>query len=294
MKDKNIYDLSPKVKLSLLSKLNDYYSMEKEHTILIMPFFGLLHPISNEPRPILNHVDLNIMNIMKNQFKDVIVYPGDNKYISSYNLAINEEIEGFAKQQYFLSSIFNRPTSFSSNSKWYENIISNLDKEIVLPYSTAFDIDDIDELIAYVKKVYKETSKKDKLTKVCLVCPLSYIGEINDENYNKIKEYISSIKGSLYFAHNQADTYMYNNYQYYLYNEKYIEKFINSIQDFAKTYNKQVSIEAKEVLKIDELLEVILSCETEEKIIEIIENIDVDKSYENFNINSNNKIIKRN
>ena len=127
MSNKKLYDLSPKVKLSLLGKLNDYYCMEKEHTILIMPFFGLLHPISKEPRPILNHVDLNIINIMKNQFKDVIVYPGDNKYVSAYNLSVDEEIENFAKQQYCLSSMVNRPTSFSSNSIWYENIIYIVD-----------------------------------------------------------------------------------------------------------------------------------------------------------------------
>ena len=66
MENKNFYDLSPKVKAVLLGKLNDYYCTEKEHTVLIIPFFGLLHPISNEPRLILNHVDLNIINHLLN------------------------------------------------------------------------------------------------------------------------------------------------------------------------------------------------------------------------------------
>ena len=295
MSNKSVYDLESKIKISLLSKLNDYYCIEKERTILIMPFFGLLHPISNEPRPILNHVDLNILNIMKNQFKDVIVYPGDNKYISSYNLSVNEEIESFAKQQYYLSSVVNRPTSFSSESKWYEEIINNLDEEIVLPYNTAFDIGDINELISYIKNIYKVTSKTDKLTKICLICPLSYINENNDENYNKLKNYISSINGLLYFAQNQADTYMYNNYQFYLYDEQYGEKFINSIQDFVKEYNSQVSKEAKKVLKVDELCELILNGEfgsSEKEIIERIEQIDVDRLYESVNLTIDKQVKK--
>ena len=295
MSNKSVYDLESKIKISLLSKLNDYYCIEKERTILIMPFFGLLHPISNEPRPILNHVDLNILNIMKNQFKDVIVYPGDNKYISAYNLSINEETENFAKQQYYLSSMVNRPTSFFSNSKWYENIINNIDKQIVLPYNTAFDIGDINELISYIKNIYKVTSKTDKLTKICLICPLSYINENNDENYNKLKNYISSINGLLYFAQNQADTYMYNNYQFYLYDEQYGEKFINSIQDFVKEYNSQVSKEAKKVLKVDELCELILNGEfgsSEKEIIERIEQIDVDRLYESVNLTIDKQVKK--
>lgn len=295
MSNKNFYDLSPKVKAVLLGKLNDYYCTEKEHTVLIMPFFGLLHPISNEPRPILNHVDLNILNIMKNQFKDVIVYPGDNKYISAYNLYVNKEIESFAKQQYYLSAMVNRPTSFSSNSKWYENIINNLDEEMVLPYNTAFDIGDINELISYIKIIYKEASKTDKLTKICLICPTSHISENNDENYNKLKNFIASINGLLYFAHNQADTYMYNNYQYYLYDDKYSEKFINSIQDFVKVYNSKISKEAKKVLKADELCELILNDQfgnNENEIIERIEQIDVDGLYESANLKIDKQVKK--
>lgn len=296
MSNKNFYDLSPKVKAVLLGKLNDYYCTEKEHTVLIIPFFGLLHPISNEPRPILNHVDLNIINIMKKQFKDVIVYPGDNKYFSSYNLSLTEEIESFAKQQYYLSNMVNRPTSFSSNSKWYENIINNVDSEIVLPYNTAFEIKDINQLISYVESVYKEASKTDKLTKICLICPLSYISEMNNENYNKIKNCISSINGTLYFAQNQADTYMYNNGQFYLYDERYEEKFINSIQDFAKTYIAKVSKEAKKVLKTDELCELILNGQfgnSENEIIERIEQIDVDRLYESANLTIDKQVKKR-
>ena len=296
MSNKSIYDLPPKIKISLLSILNDYYCKEKEHTIVIMPFFGLLHPISNEPRPILNHVDLNILNIMKNQFKNVIVYPGDSKYISSYNLSVNEEIESFAKQQYYLSSVVNRPTSFSSESKWYEEIINNLDEEIVLPYNTAFDIGDINELITYIKNVYKEVSKTDKLAKICLVSPSSYINENNEENYNKLNKFISSINGSLYFAHNQADTYIYNNYQYYLYDDKYNGKFINSIQDFVKVYNSNISKEAKKVIKVDEICENILNGEfgnNENQIIETIEQIDVDRLYESANLTIERQVKKR-
>lgn len=296
MSNKNFYDLSPKVKAILLGILNDYYCVEKEHTILIMPFFGLLHPISNEPRLILNHVDLNIMNIMKNQFKEVIVYPGDNRYFSAYNLSINEEIENLAKQQYYFSNMANRPTSFSADSKWYENIKDNLDSEIVLPYNTAFEIEDINQLISYVEKVCRDASKTDKLTKICLICPLSYISEMNNENYNKIKNCISSINGSLYFAQNQADTYMYNNGQFYLYDERYEEKFINSIQDFAKIYSAKVSKEAKKVLKVDELCELILNGEfgsRENEIIERIEQIDVDRLYESANLTIDKQVKKR-
>lgn len=296
MTNKKLYDLSTKVKLSLLGKLNDYYCTEKEHTILIIPFFGLLHPISNEPRPILNHVDLNIINIMKKQFKDVIVYSGDNKYFSSYNLSLTEEIESFAKQQYYLSNMVNRSTSFSAYSKWYENIKDNLDSEIVLPYNTAFEIKDINQLISYVESVYKEASKTDKLTKICLICPLSYISEMNNENYNKIKNCISSINGLLYFAQNQADTYMYNNGQFYIFDDRYEEKFINSIQDFAKTYSAKVSKEAKNVLKADELCELILNGQfgnSENEIIERIEQIDVDRLYESANLTIDKQVKKR-
>jgi len=190
----------------------------------------------------------------------------------------------------------NRPTSFSGEPKWYENIINNLDEETVLPYNTAFDIGDINELITYIKNVYKEVSKTDKLTKICLICPSSYINENNEENYKKLKNFINSINGSLYFAHNQADTYMYNNYQFYLYDEQYGEKFINSIQDFSKTYSAKVSKEAKKVLKADELYELILNGQfgnSENEIIERIEQIDVDRLYESANLTIDKQVKKR-
>ena len=60
------------------------------------------------------------------------------------------------------------------------------------------------------------------------------------------------------------------------FDEKNREKFINSIQDFAKTYSAKVSKEAKKVLKVDELCELILNGQFGNSENEIIERIDQD------------------
>ena len=83
MKKENFRELSPKVKMALLSLIDEFYSIDKQHTVVVMPFFGLLHSQGNESKPFLNYVDINILDLMKSQFKGVVVYPGENNYLSS-------------------------------------------------------------------------------------------------------------------------------------------------------------------------------------------------------------------
>ena len=113
--------MSPKLK-ALLSLVNDFYSIEKQHTVVVIPFFGLLHSQGNESKPFLNYVDINILDLMKRQFKDVVVYPGENRYLSSYGLPLTA-VEHLAHEQNLLSRIVNRTTNFDKLSDRHREIL---------------------------------------------------------------------------------------------------------------------------------------------------------------------------
>ena len=72
MKKGYLSEMSPKVKMAILSLVNDFYNIEKQHTIVVIPFFGLLHSQGNESKPFLNYADINILDLMKKQFRDML------------------------------------------------------------------------------------------------------------------------------------------------------------------------------------------------------------------------------
>lgn len=287
-----------KVKFALLSKFEDFYSISKSHTIVVMPFWGLLHIIGNEPRPILNFVDMNILNLMSKDFKDVIVYAGENRYLYYYNARLDSATEHLAKEQYILSRIVNKSTNFQNVSQEHINIsneynsalkdLNSFSKKYPLPYSTAFSIGDSTDLLTYVKEIYENSKQKDRLTNICLIYPINYLQDNDNENYLQVKDYINSIGGTLFISQNQCDNYMHSNSYGFIYDDFYPEEVIHSIQDFAKTYNRQKSYEAKKAFKIDELYNEIsqdLLNHYQNEVIEKIENIDVAEIFNNHYLN---------
>ena len=149
MKKQIFNEMSPKVKMEILSIVNDFYAIEKRHTVVIMPFFGLLHTQGNESKPFLNYIDINILDLMKKQFKDVIVYPGENRYLSSYGISLSA-VEHLAYEQNVLSRVVNKTTNFDKLSDRHKEILYLYEKSIadfetmkekyLLPYKTAFNI----------------------------------------------------------------------------------------------------------------------------------------------------------
>ena len=289
---KSILDtMSPKVKMALASLVDTAYRIEKEHTVVIMPFFGLLHSQGNESKPFLNYVDINILDIMNKQFKDIIVYPGENRYLSSYGLPLSA-VEHLAHEQNILSRIVNKTTNFSQLSTRHKNIISlyenaladfeNMKKKHPLPYRTAFAIETPEDLVAFVKETDQIVKKEDKKNKVCLICPISYLTELPTQTYATISKTIREIGGTLYFAQNQSDRYIYTSDNQFLYDDQYEENIVQSIQDFANTYNKNATKQAKKKLHIKSIISGVQNGDygsTEKEIVENLEQIDVEAKY---------------
>lgn len=282
MKKENFRELSPKVKMALLSLIDEFYSIDKQHTVVVMPFFGLLHSQGNESKPFLNYVDINILDLMKSQFKGVVVYPGENNYLSSYGLP-SSAIEHLANEQNILSRIVNKTTSFDKISDrhreilyLYEKAIADFDRmkeKYPLPYKIAFDIQSPEDLVSYIKKVNHKIKQEDKENKICLVCPLSFVADQNS-TYDEVVELIKSTGGMLYFAGNHSDRYLTTTDYRMLYDEEHSERFIQSIQDFATTYNEDVSSRARKGLQFDRLLNQIKNGELGSSDNQIIGNLE--------------------
>lgn len=305
MKKGNLSEMSPKVKMALLSLVNDFYSIEKQHTVVVMPFFGLLHSQGNESKPFLNYVDLNILDLMKKQFRDVIVYPGENSYLSSYGQSL-KSVDHLAHEQNLLSRIVNRTTNFDKLSDRHREILYLYEKALVdfdtmkekhpLPYRTAFSIQTPEDLISFVKQLDRQIKQEDSDNKICLVCPISYLIDHSSEIYNSISETMKSISGTLYFAQNQSDKYLYSNAYQLLYDEQYDEKIVQSIKDFANTYNEDITIMAKNKLHFNSIVSAVRNGDygsTENEIIDNFEQIDVEKLYSATPSNKNEETLSK-
>lgn len=297
-------EMSPKVKMALLSLVNDFYSIEKQHTVVVMPFFGLLHSQGNESKPFLNYADLNILDLMKNQFKDVIVYPGENNYLSSYGLSL-KSVEHLAHEQNLLSRIVNKTTNFDKLSDRHNDIINLYKKALAdfdtmkekypLPYKPAFNIQTPEDLISLVKHLDRKIKKEDPNNKICLVCPISYLIDHSSQIYKSIAETIKSIGGTLYFAQNQSDKYLYSNDYQMLYNDQYDEKIVQSIQDFANTYNEDITRIAKHKIHFNSIVNAVRNGSygsTESEIIDNLEQIDVKNIHSTTSANSEEVLDK--
>ena len=291
MKKGYLSEMSPKVKMALLSIVNDFYDIEKQHTVVVMPFFGLLHTQGNESKPFLNYVDINILDLMKKQFKAIVVYPGENRYLYSYGLNLTS-VEHLAHEQNLLSRIVNRTTNFNKLSDKHKEILYLYEKSLAdfetmkekypLPYSTAFNIQTPEDLISFVTQLDKKLKQEDYESKICLLCPISFLIEHGSNIYNSVTESIKSIGGTLYFAQNQSDRYLYDLSYRLLCDDQYNEKFIHSIQDFANIYNEDISKLAKSKLQLNSIIQQIKNGNfgvSEREIIDNLDQIDVEKLY---------------
>ncbi|MBR2908972.1 MAG: hypothetical protein IKC11_01325 [Clostridia bacterium] len=282
MKNGYLGEMSPKIKMELLSLLNDFYTIEKQHTVVVMPFFGLLHSQGNECKPFFNYVDINILDLMNNQFRDVIVYPGENRYLSSYGLPLTV-VEHLAHEQNLLSRIVNKTTNFDRLSDRHKEILYLYEKALddfdtmkekyPLPYRTAFSIQTPEDLISFVKQLDIKIKQEDRDNRICLVCPISYLIDYPRETYNLLAETIKTIDGTLYFAQNQSDKYLYSTDYQMLFDEQYDEKFIQSIQDFAITYNEDMTRKAKKRIHFDSIIDAVQNGDYGSSEGEIIKNL---------------------
>ena len=275
--------MSPKVKMELLSLVNDFYSIEKQHTVIVMPFFGLLHSQGNESKPFLNYVDINILDLMKKQFKDVIVYPGENRYLSSYELPLTS-VEHLIYEQNILSRIVNRTTNFDELSNknreiiyLYEKALTEFDamkEKYPLPYQTALNIQTPEDLITFIRQLDRKIKQGNRGNKICLICPISYLIDHSSKTYNSLADTMKSIGGTLYFAQNQSDMYLNSNYYRTLYEEQYDERFIQSIQDFANKYSEDILALAKKKLHLNNIIKDIKNGKYGSSENEIINNLE--------------------
>ena len=305
MKKDYLSEMSPKVKMALVSLVNDFYSIEKQHTVVVIPFFGLLHSQGNESKPFLNYVDINILDLMKRQFKDVVVYPGENRYLSSYGLPLTA-VEHLAHEQNLLSRIVNRTTNFDRLSDRHKEILYLYEKALAdfdtmkekypLPYKTAFNLQTPEDLISFVKQLDRKIKQEDSDNKICLVCPISYLIDHSSQIYDSIAETMKSIGGTLYFAQNQSDIYLYDNAYQMLYNEQYDERIVQSIQDFANIYNEDISRMAKNKIHFNSIVSAIRNGDygsTESEIIDNLEQIDVQKLHSATPLNKNEETLSK-
>ena len=303
MKKDYLSEMSPKVKMALLSLVNDFYSIEKQHTVVVIPFFGLLHSQGNESKPFLNYVDINILDLMKRQFKDVVVYPGENRYLSSYGLPLTA-VEHLAHEQNLLSRIVNRTTNFDKLSDRHREILYLYEKALAgfgtmkekqpLPYRTAFSIQTPEDLISFVKQLDRKIKQEHSDNKICLVCPISYLIDHSSQIYDSIAETMKSIGGTLYFAQNQSDIYLYDNAYQMLYNEQYDERIVQSIQDFANIYNEDITRMAKNKLHFNSIVSAVRNGDygsTESEIIDNLEQINVQKLHSATPLNKNEETL---
>lgn len=303
MKKDYLSEMSPKVKMALLSLVNDFYSIEKQHTVVVIPFFGLLHSQGNESKPFLNYIDINILDLMKRQFKDVVVYPGENRYLYSYGLPLTA-VEHLAHEQNLLSRIVNRTTNFDKFSDRHRDILYLYEKALAdfdtmkekqpLPYRTAFSIQTPEDLISFVKQLDIKIKQEDSYNKICLVCPISYLIDHSSQIYDSIAETMKSIGGTLYFAQNQSDIYLYDNAYQMLYNEQYDERIVQSIQDFANIYNEDITRMAKNKLHFNSIVSAVRNGDygsTESEIIDNLEQINVQKLHSATPLNKNEETL---
>lgn len=291
--------LSPKVKLSLASLCDEMYSKEKSHTVVIMPFFGLLHAQANEYKPYLNHSELVILDLMKKHFNNVIVYPGENRYLKEYNLNI-DIVETLAKEQIVYSRIINKTMPFDitktarfdfANLK--DEVQNNLDKLnqfYSLPYNAEFSINSPMELLEFVKSTNNAIKEQNKNLKICLVCPISYLTDYNKSVYNNLVQEVKKIGGTIYVATKHSFRYIDSIAYKLLHDEQIDERIIHSLEDFAKVYSEEVFEIIKQKLNYAKLISDIKSGKygvEESEIIKAIEKIDVTYLYNFTSIEEN-------
>ncbi|MBQ8431174.1 MAG: hypothetical protein IJX26_04490, partial [Clostridia bacterium] len=201
-------------------------------------------------------------------------------------------------------TIVNRTTNFDKLSDRHREILYLYEKALAdfdtmkekqpLPYRTAFSIQTPEDLISFVKQLDRKIKQEDSDNKICLICPISYLIDHSCQIYNSIAETMKSIGGTLYFAQNQSDIYLYDNTYQMLYNEQYDERIVQSIQDFANIYNEDITRMAKNKLHFNSIVSAIRNGDygsTESEIIDNLEQINVQKLHSTTPLNKNEETM---
>lgn len=244
----------------LLIKLTELYKMEQSHTIVFMPFFGLIHIYGNELRPILDFGTMTTLKLMNENFKQLHVYRGETELTCYEQLDkevnTSKRMEILAQKQWILSHVLNGVSvpytrftiDYNDKVNFFENehtlgqfkidansSFNQLIDKYPLPYKTAFDLQNEDDLINYIDRTLKDAQKEDKLAKVLLIYPVYKLEyEKNFKNFKKIEEYIKSINGTIYYATNNSGYFI--NHDSFIAKPCHDYKHVCTLQHFSKTY----------------------------------------------------------
>lgn len=251
--------------IDLGDKLSELYAIEESHTIVFMPFFGLIHIYGNQIQPILDYATMMTLTLMNKRFKQLYVYKGETE--ATYGNDTSESMEILAQKQWILSHVLNETIVYSPFTSDYNdkvNLFENehtngkfklynnssfkqLIDEFPLPYKTIFDLKTEEDFIKYIDNTLKEFQKEDELAKVLLVYPTYWIQEEKQlKNFKKIEEYIKSINGTIYYASNYSGDFV--NIDKYIFRECHDYKHVCSLQHFSKTYCDDINEQMLELM----------------------------------------------
>lgn len=245
--------------------LLELYEIEQSHTIVFMPFYGLVHIYGNQLQPILDFGTMMTLTLMNKRFKQLYIYKGETE--ATYGNNSPECMEVLVQKQWILSHILNEVIEYSSFSSDYNDKVNLFENEHTngmfklynnsrfnqlidkypLPYKTIFDIETADDFIYYIDRTLKEAQKEDELAKVLLIYPTYWIQEEKSlQKFKKIEEYIKSINGTIYYASNYSGDFI--NMDKYIYRPCHDYKHVCTLQHFSKIYCEDVHEQMLEIL----------------------------------------------
>lgn len=124
------------------------------------------------------------------------------------------------------------------------NKFSDLLEKYPLPYETAFDLENEDDLIFFIDKTLKKSQYSDKLAKILLIYPTYLIDrEHNSLKLKKVKDYIESINGILYYATNYSGGFIRCDST-----KRYDYKSVCTVNHFAKVYCEDIYEQMTDIL----------------------------------------------
>lgn len=247
---------------TILSKL---YDIEQSHTIVFMPFFGLIHIYGNQLQPIMDFGTQMTLTLMNKNFKQLYVYKGETE--ATYGNDSPKSMEILAQKQWILSKVLNEVIEYSGFTSDYNDNVNLFENEHTngrfklyndssfnqlidkypLPYKTIFDVQNDDDFINYIDKTLLDAQKEDELAKVLLIYPTYWIQEEKKlQSFKKIEQYINSINGTIYYASNYSGDFINNDKYLYRLCQGY--KCVCTLQHFSKTYCEDIHEQMLEVL----------------------------------------------
>lgn len=252
--------------------LTGLYNEEQSHTIVFMPFFGLIHIYGNQLQPILDFGTMMTLRLMNENFKQVHVYRGETEVLYRCDSIAKdydspERMEILVRKQWIFNNILNEAIpylpftdDYSDKVNLFENEHTNgkfklhdnssfnqLIDEYPLPFKTAFDLQNEDDFIDYIDRTLRKAQKEDKFAKVLLIYPTYFLEDEKQlKSFKKIEEYIKSINGNIYYASNYSGNFIRRDY--YNYKPCHDYKHVCSLQHFSKTYCEDIYEQMLEIL----------------------------------------------